>query len=302
MKTHALPHEGAGPRTLGYIRVAVASIWIIKLLPDSFTWMSAFPVEAFRSYGVLRLIPAGLLELTGNVSTLLAFKGVLLTLLALLLVGVKPYPLIAIATAVGLTIHQGLARGFAYDNHQELPALFCVYVLAFFPAADGFSWPPRRRLSPRPAIYGAAITSMAIVVLLPYSAIAAYRLSRSAPEIFLGNSMPYFLGFLSGLETDGWRLGLKVLEYRFLYPALGIAFLFTTLLELVAPFSLIHKPFRALWVLGITAFHISTWLLMNIFFWESMLLILILLTDWETGMRKALAKLSPAVAPAEAQT
>lgn len=224
MRLQLSAREHLGARSLALVRVTVASIWIIKLVADPFTYMAEFSAATFRPYGILKVLPVSFWEIVVNPTVLITLKVALLALLLLLLIGAKPFPLVAISTAMLLTLHQGLVRGFTHPNHQELAALMCTYVLAVFPAADRFSWPKRRHEPAPQAIYAAAIVSMSTIALLPYSAIAAYRISHSAPAIFSGDSMPYWLGQLSGLNVDGLNLGLKLLEYPALFPLLKFGF------------------------------------------------------------------------------
>lgn len=278
MSNQALVHKNAGAAVLGFVRAAVALIWLIKILTDPFTYMAEFPTASFNPKGILNFVPLSFWELVLDQTWLIAFKGILLILLILFLVGIRPFPLVALATAVALTLHQEMARGFTHTSHQELPALMCVYVLAAFPSADAFSWPARRRQNALKGSYAAALVAMAILVVLPYSAIAAYRIAHSAPEVFTSNTMPHYVGLLAGLDVDVWQPGLKLLEYPVLYPLLKVGFVLTSLLELLSPIALVSRRFRAVWVPGIIAFHLSTSALMHIFFWESVVLVLLLFT------------------------
>lgn len=182
------------------------------------------------------------------------------------MIGAKPYRLIAVIAAILLTVHQGLERSFTFVNHQELALLLCVYVLGIFPAADGFSWPKRKRPASPPQTYAGALVTMTLLLVFPYCAIGAYRLANSAPAIFLDDSLPYWLGSLSGLDADGWSLGLRALGHPMLVSILKLGFPVTTCFELLAPLCLILPRFRKLWLVVMIPFHFLSWFLLNIFF------------------------------------
>jgi hypothetical protein len=264
---------------VGLLRAGVFAIWLVKIVPDQITFLAELPRTVFRPAGLIQFISDDAWSLLLTARTLAVFKAVLVLFLVLAMIGARPYKAIAIFTAAALTIHQGLVRSFTFVNHQELPILFAVYVLAFYPAVDGFTWRAQKPSAANAQIYSAALVTMTMLLLFPYTAAAAYRLSHSAPGIFLGDSMPYWLGSLSGLDADGWSLGLWVLKYPILVSALKLAFPVTTGFELLAPLCIIWPRFRRVWLAVMIPFHLMSWFLLNIFFWENLLLIALLLSD-----------------------
>jgi hypothetical protein len=169
--------------------------------------------------------------------------------------GVRPYRPTATATAALLTGHQALLRGFTFTNHEELSLLVCAYVLALFPAADGFAWPRRRGPTAPPETYAAAVHAMSLLLLLPYCGIAARRLVRGTPDVFTGDSLAHWLGSLDALDRDAFGIGPWVLRRPGLVAFLKAGFVITTVFELLAPLCLIVPRLRRAWIPVIGSMH-----------------------------------------------
>lgn len=268
-------------RTLGWVRAAVGGMWLVKLAFEPLSFYADLPRSMFAPPGFLRAVPDGVWSTVLTPGFLTGFKFVLLALLVLFTLGVRPYRPIAVVTAVALTFHEGLVRGMTFVNHQELALLYCACVLAILPAADGFAWPGQRRATASAETYRAGMTLMALAALVPYTFIAAHRIAFSAPQIFTGRSLSTFLGSLSGLDRDGWRLGLHLVDHPNLLVLAKVVFAVTTVFELLAPLCLVNTRFRRTWLAVMIPFHISTWFLMDIFFWENLVLAALLLVDLE---------------------
>jgi hypothetical protein len=216
---------------------------------------------------------------------------VLVALLVLCALGVRPYRALAAVTALLLTVHQDLVRAYTFTNHEELALLVCTYVLVLVPAADGFSWPRRRPVTARPDVYPAALLAMAALLLLPYCGIAAHRLAYAAPDVFTGDSLPYWLASLSALDRDGWGAGLWLLGHPALVTLLKAGFFVTTVFELLAPLCLILPRFRRVWVVVVVGFHVVNWFTLNLLFWQNALLVLLLVADVDASVTTAGAAL-----------
>ncbi len=275
-------HPRVTARTLGVVRAGVFLIWIVKLVPEPLSFFAELPQSMLVPHGVMHLVPSGAWPTILTPDFLTGFKLVLLAVLALGMIGIRPYRPIALAAAGLLTFHEGLVRGFTIVNHQELAPLYCVFILAIFPAADGFSWPRRKAEDVAAPAYSAALRWMTCILVIAYTAIAAYRLAWSAPGIFLGDSIPHWIASLSGLQSDGWQLGGWILRHPALVTVAKAVFIVTTTFELLAPLCLFCPRFRRLWIAILVPFHILSSVTLNIFFWENVLLILLLLTDIDT--------------------
>jgi uncharacterized membrane protein YphA (DoxX/SURF4 family) len=66
----------------------------------------------------------------------------------------------------------------------------------------------------------------------------------------------------------------------------------TTIFELLAPLCLVWPRFRRVWVVVIVAFHIVNWWLLNLFFWQNAVLVLLLVCDTERVVSRIAARRS----------
>ena len=285
-------HARAGPATLGVVRAAIFVAWLVVVVPDPLSFLGSLPREMLVPIGLLRLVPDALWAHLLEPGALEAFKLVLATGLVLSAIGARPYTPIALVTAVLLTLHQGLLRSFTFDNHEELALLVCTWVLAIFPAADGFAL-PRRRSARRAGVYPAALLAMTAFLLLPYCAIAAHRLTHAAPAVFTGDSLPFWLASLHSLDRESWGAGLWILEHPALVPLFKAAFAVTTVFELLAPLCLILPRFRRVWVVVVVGFHVVNWFTLNLLFWQNTVLVLLLVTDPEAWLGRLLLARPP---------
>ncbi|MBL4843910.1 MAG: hypothetical protein JKY65_00170 [Planctomycetes bacterium] len=281
-------HAAATARGLGFVRAWIFLLWLLHVVPDDPSRLAALPRRAFDAPGLLRIIPESAWDVLLTVPALLALKWILTLGLIACALGVRPWRWIAIPTVLLLTLHQGLARGFFYINHQELSALYAVYVLALFPLS-GFSLFKRRDPQPEGMNPTArlAMLLLAVLVLTPYCLIAAHRLTHNDLSFWGSGALPYWIAENSYGPT--WY-GLTpvaevVLRQPLLVRALEFGFPIVTTAELLAPFCLVSAKFRRYWLVVMVGFHLSTIVLMDIFFWEVLLLFPVLLLDGEPLLR-----------------
>ena len=273
-------HSSADARTLGLVRAVVFGLWFVLLAFDPFEQIALLPVEAFEPYGVLRLIPTGAWPHLLTEPVLLGVRLALLGVTFAAAFGLRGYPIFATIAAVLLTFHEGAARGFAHINHAQLPLLYMTYVLAVFPAADGFVR-SRGEGRGRKEHYVFAMRAMMIIVLFAYTTIGLYRITQSSPEIFLSESMLYSIGKNTHRASFyGMQWGTWVLEYRFLLPVINLGYFIVTLFEVLSVFCLVSRPFRWMWLLVMVGFHLSTLFLMNLLFWHNLILCVLLFFEW----------------------
>jgi hypothetical protein len=286
--------ERVSPETLGVIRAAVFLMWLVEVVPDPLSFWGELPESMHEPVGVFKLVPDETWDRLLEPEVLDRLQKVLVTLIVLSALGVRPYRPTATATAALLTGHQALLRGFTFTNHEELSLLVCAYVLALFPAADGFAWPARRRPTAPPETYAAAVHAMRLLLLLPYCGIAARRLVRGTPDVFTGDSLAHWLGSLDALDRDAFGIGPWVLRRPGLVAFLKAGFVITTVFELLGPLCLIVPRLRRAWIPVIGSMHLFNRLTLKLFFWQNSLLILLLLTGTERTVACARAWVSRA--------
>jgi hypothetical protein len=279
-------HESTTARGAGFVRAWVFGLWAIYMLGDAPNQMAVFPREDLDIIGILRLLPDSFYDVVFTNAGLVVLKWVLVALLGACALGVRPWRSIAIPTVLLLTMHQGLKRGlFDYVNHKELSALYVTYVFAVFPAT-GFSPFVSTSADKAKAVLSAAHSRLVMVLstamlLLPYSFIAVRRISHNDWEFWSSDLLSFYVGRNSFSET--WYglggVGQMVLRHPWLMRLFEVGFPVVSVVELLAPLCLLHRRFRNVWIVVVIGFHVSTLLLMDIFFWESMLLFPVLLVD-----------------------
>jgi hypothetical protein len=273
-------HEKVSPQTLGFARIAVYGIWFWHVANDPLHTVTEVPLAYFSPIGVLRLVPESVWPLFYTAEFLLVLKLVMLTCLALLVLGVWPFRCLAIFTCILLTFYQGLIRGFGYINHSELPMLYTAYVLAVFPSAHALSLGGSKVADAPPVMYKAPMTAVALLLCLTYTFIGARRLVAGGLAIFINETIVHMVAlrtFERGASGPGY--GRLVLTYPWLAFILQIGFPVVTGFELLSLLCLFYRRFRRTWIVVMFAFHLMTGLFMQIWFTTNFLLILVCLTD-----------------------
>jgi predicted DCC family thiol-disulfide oxidoreductase YuxK len=275
-------HKQVSPHTLGFARIWVFGLWLWKIWPDGFHHLSMLPVESFHPVGVLWFMPSAWHGFFLSMPFLLGLKGTLLLLLALVVLGVRPYQGLAVASCLLLTVYNSMVQSFGPVSHGDVPLLLAAFVLAAFPAADAFSMQRHPDRFASPETYQAAMVLITLIFTLTYSWIGIRRVAASAPGIFTdGTILRYMLlrSFEDGpYQTD---VGLKVLRQPVLATSLEVGFVVTTIVEILAPLVLFNRTFRFIWLAIIIPFHFMTRSLMKIFFFWNLMMMPVFLFDLE---------------------
>ncbi|WP_270043130.1 hypothetical protein [Solirubrobacter ginsenosidimutans] len=258
------------------MRVAIYAMWLLVVVPDPLAYLADLAPGA--PVGVFRWLPDALVTSAG----LGALKVALVVVLVVCLVGAPGYRVWAVVASALLTVQQALLREYTFVNHEELALLVCTWVLVLFPAADGCSWP--RRAGGSPGSHALALEVLTAFFVLPYTLIAAHRLAYAAPDVFTGESLPYWLASLNSLDRDGWGVGVWALGHPALVDGLKVGFFVTTVFELLAPLCLVSRSFTLVWVAVVAGFHVVNEFTLNLFFWQNAVLAL-LLVGWSRGAR-----------------
>jgi hypothetical protein len=97
--------------------------------------------------------------------------------------------------------------------------------------------------------------------------------------VFTGGSMYFYVAKTRFYPVDLFLPVRAWVLYRpWLSGILSAGFAVITLVEILSPFCLLSRTFRRIWLVSMLAFHVLTLLLMQIFFWENVVLILVLMT------------------------
>ena len=268
-----LIHVQAGPRLLRLARLGICLLWIVKLLLDPLWRLGQLPPELIRPVGLLAFLPPSEHPFfwSGHGLTILW----VLTLLALLAaVAGRAFPTAMTAAAVLLTLYSSVIRSFGPAVHTDIVLLLASYALALFAWADVVEKRAGRR-----AVSSAPLIAIVALLTLTYALVGLNRLIAAFP-VFTGDSMEIWAidASLRGYYFNtgvGWHLPEWPLVVFFLRAGLPVI----TAFEITAPLCLISPWYRRVFIPVMLSFHLLSLVLMNIFFFDDMLLYL-LLVDW----------------------
>ena len=280
--------EHATARTLGAARILIFGLWLVNVHVIHLEDLGELPVELLSQHGVLRLMPRAVFEAMVTVPFGLGLRAVLTVLLGWILLGLPRYQLVAIATAVLLTLFDGLAKSLGHINHAKFAMLYAAWILAAFPAADALRW-PRRPTPPRSEVaYSAPMIAIALVICTAYMFVGAFRFDEVGFEIFTSDTLDFWF-IRRNLEHNptGYTLGLWMVEDPRLMFLAKAGFAGGTLLEILSPLCLFNRTFRLLWAPSMVVFHFANLFTMNIDFWHNSLLVLFFLTDMDRWLEAA---------------
>jgi hypothetical protein len=183
---------------------------------------------------------------------------------------------VATVAALLLTIYSSVIRSFGPAVHTDIVLLLAMYALALFAWADAFQ---RRIDRAAPPNASAPLVTIVALLGLTYCLVGLNRVFVSFP-VFTGNSMEIWTIDASlrayYFDTEiGWHLPEWPVVVLFLRLGLPVI----TLFEITAPLCLLSPHYRRVFIPVMLSFHLLSLVLMNIFFFDDMLLYL-LLVDW----------------------
>ena len=274
----ALIHEQAGPRLLRLTRLGVFALWIVKLLLDPLWRLAEMPREMWTPVGILRLLPDSAIDVlltSTGLSTLLAAT------LAVLVLGLtdKAFPIVSTVAAVLLTAYSSLIRSFGPAVHTDIVLLLAVYALAGFAWADWFASPSSGKKAPAAWSSFPLITIVAMLTL-SYCLVGLNRTVNGGINVFTGDTMEAWAidASLRGYYFNT-NIGWHIPEWPWVVFLLRSGLPVITLFEITAPLCLASSHYRWVFIPVMLSFHLLSLVFMNIFFFDDMMLYLLLI-DW----------------------
>jgi hypothetical protein len=273
-------HVDAGADRLAIARIAVFGIWFVKLVITPVRNFALLPAELVDPPVVLGLLPVEI-WLTSE-PTVVALKVLGLALTAACILGVRPWRPLAITTVTVILWHDATMKSVqGYDNHAQAAVVFAAIVLAVAPAADALSVHPRRPQAGQEdrSRYAGPLLLASFLVALMYTLIGLRRLVYGGVTVFTDGSLERWVAARSQqyAATD-FGLGTTVLDLPGAGVLLALGMVVVTTLEVLSLLVLRSRKLRAVWLAVLIPFHLFTLLLMNIFFWENLILLAVLFT------------------------
>jgi hypothetical protein len=130
-----------------------------------------------------------------------------------------------------------------------------------------------------------------LMLIIPYTFIAMNRLIEGGPTLFLGDALLDDIALRSHwYAAYGFTVFLGLITIPWLAASLKAGFFVTTLFELSSAVTLISRRFRIAWLAVVASFHLVTLFAMNIFFWENLVLSVVIFGwgIWEADLSSGL--------------
>ncbi len=276
-------HASVSAQKLGVMRIAVFALVFAHVLSVPIEHLSQLPSTLHPRMGLLHLLPEPAWEHLRSITGLRFLRLAVLAGAVLSMLGTRGYRIIALTTGIGWLAFEGsLYLGSA--SHRQLATIYCVFILAVFPATDAVSVSARRRSEGTDGTpYVAAMQLMAFCFLFTYTATAFYRFAHGSPDIFWDDTLVTHIIGNSGRNgsfglTYGAQLVRALGPYTFI---LGGLFFLGSILEALALLCFFSRWFRLAYVGFIVSFHTFNLLTMNIEFTLNCFLAILLLIEWD---------------------
>ena len=276
----------AGALALGIVRSIVHGTFLVSVLVTSFSALGTLPVTILRPTGAMKLLPWGFYDQLLTPSGMAILKTAMLVSLILSTTGL--FTAISTKTSLLLVVfYQGLVRSFGHFNHDEMLAVYCLAVLAFTPCGDSFSmdhWLRRTKRHRPHWAYSYPILLMQLLMAWVYFSSALIKLRVAGVKYLSVDNLPALAIFhsLDNLHDTHFKLAFWLPQVRSYLPfavALVLAW------ELLFPLA-VFFPRTRWWILAAgIVFHLSTLVLMNIFFPHQLVLYL-MFVNWDAVARR----------------
>jgi hypothetical protein len=282
-----LIHEQAGPRLLRLARIGIFALWIVKLLLDPLWRLAEMPRGMLQPVGILGLLPAVALDELFTPAGLTSLLLITLLVLILCLTN-RAFSFFATLAAILLTVYSSVIRSFGPAVHTDIVLLLAVYALA------GYAWADlaEPKASGR---YSYPLITILAMLCLAYTFVGLNRVVTGGLSVFTGDTMEAWTvdASLRGYYFNT-NLGWHVPQWPVVVFLLRSGLPVITLFEITAPLCLAWSRYRWVFIPVMLSFHALSLVFMNIFFFDDMLLYLLLI-DWS---RKFPAMRSAARSPA----
>lgn len=286
-------HSSADLRALAIARIVIFGLWWAIVTATPLHLLSELPHAIARPPGLLQLLPAAFWDFFLQAVPLTLFRVALTFSLSLVLVGAKPFNLLAVVTVCGLLLFDGTLKTYGgFISHSHFSLLYVAALLSITPSGERLCVRMRFARSSRPLFQpirmrmvdpGAVLRLGAFIVAVPYALIGFQRLLLTGTSIFIDDSLPKFV-LLRNLEPSeySFSFGLLLVASPLLIAIVKLAFVAVTLAEITSPLVPFDHRVRRIWLAIIVPFHFFTLLTMNIFFWQNLILIALLFTEFPT--------------------
>jgi len=268
------------------VRAGVCGFIFLQILLASFSDLARIPATLLRPTGAMQILPWRFYDLLLTPAGMATLKWLMIVSLFAATVGFFT-SLTTKSSALLFVFYEGLLRSFSHFNHDEMPAVYILVVLAFTPCGDAFSidsWWGKTNPQRPGLVYGYPILLMRALLSWSYFSSAVIKLRVMGLSYMDPDTLPTLaiVHSLDNLHDSRFQLAFwlpQVREYTPIFMALVI------LWELLFPLAIFFKRARLI-ILGMgVVFHLGTLFFMNIFF-PYHLAMYIVFVDWGEIVRR----------------
>jgi predicted DCC family thiol-disulfide oxidoreductase YuxK len=261
-------HANASAESVAMVRIGVFLLCAAEALMLA---RQAMPVAegTIARFGFLALVPDSGLDLIRSATgqLVLYFAAGIAAVAAAL--GIAPRVSMPLATGLFI-VTQAIPRALqGHVNHAQIPVMFASLLLTLGPSADALClWPRRAHAATRPTqAYQATLVIILGIVCLGYTFIAAYRLAYGGWALFTSDTLLHWFAQRNlGAPDPNATLGMVIVRSPLLSQLSIWSFPAITMLELLAPLTLISRRFRLFFIPSMLLVHVGIYFAMHISF------------------------------------
>ena len=265
---------------LGMVRAGVCGFILCEILLTSFSDLGPLPVTLLRPTGAMKVFPWRFYDLLLTPAGMLTLKWLMVLALFAATIGCLT-SLTTKSSALLFLFYEGLLRSFGHFNHDEMPAVYILIVLALSPCGDAFSfdsWRGKSWSRRSGILYGYPILLMRVLLAWSYFSSALVKLRVAGLSYLSPDNLPTLAltHSLDNLHDTHFRLAFWLPQVRGYTP---IFVALVVLWELLFPLAIFFRRARIIILALGVFFHLGTLFFMNIFF-PYHLAMYIVFVDW----------------------
>lgn len=249
------------------IRAALCGFVLCEVLLTDFVDMGRLPATVMRPTGAMQFVPWRFFDVLVTPRGMLTLKCLLVVSLIAATAGYLTGSATKVVALLFL-LYEGLVRSFIHFNHDEMPIVYMLVVLAFTPCGDGFSvdsFLGRARTRVGDMVYGYPILLMRILLAWSYFSSGLIKLRVAGFGYFNPDNLPTLaiMHSLDNLHATHYRLAFWLPRVRGI---MTFVVVLVVLWELSFPLAIFSRAARRVILPVGVLFHLGTLFFMNVFF------------------------------------
>src|SRR5258706_4992557 len=174
------------------VRAGVCGFILCEILLTSFSDLGRLPSTLLRPTGAMQILSWGFYDRLLTPGGMLALKWLMVLSLCAATIGCLT-SLTTKSSALLFLFYEGLLRSFAHFNHDEMPAVYILIVLALTPCGDAFSidsWRNKALPQPSGVVYGYPILLMRALLAWSYFSSGLIKLRVAGLSYLRADNLP----------------------------------------------------------------------------------------------------------------